>query len=402
MNDEHSLLGASGAARWMACPGSIRETKKLPQAERDYTSSYADEGTAMHAVAEAILRGEKVPAEAKGKLGLYKVTKERLAHVRVYTDDVMADVERTGGELYVEARVFPVPGRVDMFGTGDALIVQPFGELIVNDFKFGAGVTVEVEENDQAKYYALGALRQFPDCDPITVKISQPRVEHEEGPVRSRTFTAAELLEWGDTLAAAAELTADPDAPLRDGDHCRWCPAKARCPKLRTAVLEQAELDFDALPDPNAVEPAEALAHIDLTDPEVLERMGRLVPLMEFLAKETRSAINTSLQIGGHVPGWKLAQGRRGNRTWNDADDAERRLRNKRGVKVDDIYKKVLNTPKQIEAAVGKKWVEKHTHRPAGKLTLVPDDSPKEAVAAPAAFDALPDPDGVDEPSDIF
>lgn len=43
---KHALLGASSAARWIACPPSARATEHLPDEE----TAYAAEGTRAHEV----------------------------------------------------------------------------------------------------------------------------------------------------------------------------------------------------------------------------------------------------------------------------------------------------------------------------------------------------------------
>ena len=49
---KHALLGASSAARWIACTPSARATEGLP----DQESTYAAEGTRAHEVCEHALR----------------------------------------------------------------------------------------------------------------------------------------------------------------------------------------------------------------------------------------------------------------------------------------------------------------------------------------------------------
>ena len=44
----HAKLSASGAHRWMACPGSVAAEDGLP----DKSSSFAEEGTIAHDVME--------------------------------------------------------------------------------------------------------------------------------------------------------------------------------------------------------------------------------------------------------------------------------------------------------------------------------------------------------------
>lgn len=52
MPDQHALLSASGAHRWLACPPSATLEAGLPKS----SSSAAEQGTAAHALAEWKLR----------------------------------------------------------------------------------------------------------------------------------------------------------------------------------------------------------------------------------------------------------------------------------------------------------------------------------------------------------
>ena len=54
---EHSELSASGAYRWMACPGSVQLCRTVPAKP---SSSYALEGTAAHELAENPVLTERV------------------------------------------------------------------------------------------------------------------------------------------------------------------------------------------------------------------------------------------------------------------------------------------------------------------------------------------------------
>ena len=57
----HSRLGASKAARWMACPGSVAACEGLP----DSSSAYADEGTAAHQHVEDALAVVRVAQQRR-------------------------------------------------------------------------------------------------------------------------------------------------------------------------------------------------------------------------------------------------------------------------------------------------------------------------------------------------
>lgn len=396
----HAILNASSASRWMSCPGSIREIARLPDSERNQTSLYADEGTAAHTLAECCLR-KSDPAKAylyekiSADLQDWEATEEMVDAVQVYLDEVAYHMNRLNGNLSIERHVQPLD-RDDTGGTADVIIYEPFGELVVIDFKYGKGVVVQVDYNDQMMYYGLGALREvgFDDVSKVTLVIVQPRAPHEDGSVRRWVIQKEVLREFGDHLESAAVATQDPEAPLNAGPHCRFCPVTATCPAMRQLTLYAAKDDFADLP----ADLEEQKAHVrlpDLNDPEELGRAMQLVPLLDFWAREVEGLVYRRLECGAEVPGYKLVRGR-SNRKWEDAEDVERRLRGMKGIRVDDIFTRKLCSPAQIEKikAIGKKWVAKYAIKPEGKLTVAPERNAREAVEAPLLTDfASPPPE---------
>lgn len=64
MSGAHARLSPSGAKRWMACSGSITLSEPFP----DESSSFADDGTACHAVAaECLVDPAKNPTDFAGR-----------------------------------------------------------------------------------------------------------------------------------------------------------------------------------------------------------------------------------------------------------------------------------------------------------------------------------------------
>lgn len=401
----HAILGASSATRWMSCPGSVREIAALPESEQNRTSVYADEGTAAHTLAEQCLTNGLDPntllgVMIKGELQEWEVTDEMADAVQVYLDEVERHVARFGNAVVeVERGVQPLD-RDDMWGTADVIIHEPFGELVVIDFKYGRGIVVETDWNDQMMFYALGALREVgaDDVSKVTIVVVQPRAFHVDGGVRPWTVQTSVLLEFADQLSSAAEATKDPNAVLHAGPWCsrHFCPVAATCPALRALVHQTARDDFNDLPEEiETEEDKRALLQLpDSQDPGQLARAMQLVPLLDFWMKEVQSLVHHRLEYGQEVPGFKLVR-TSSNRQWRDADDLERRLRNMKDVRVDDIFTRKVKSPAQIEKlkvlgakpADRKAWVAQHAVKPEGKLVVARESDPREAAAPPIPAD---------------
>lgn len=294
----HAKLSPSAAERWMTCPGSVVLSEGMPQK----TSAFAEEGTLAHELAEMLL--SKTP-------GTMDVPAGMLDHVNVYVDHVRS----LGGELQVEQRV-----KVNdvVYGTADAVVWQPEAQhLHIVDLKYGAGVAVEVEGNLQLKIYALAALLTFGySVRRVTATIVQPRCPHSDGPIRSVTFDAVDLMDFHADLDDAVRRVAkaqghggDVTEPAWSNDNltpsekgCRWCLAAPKCPALKTKAQQLAKQVF-----------APGVAY----DPEALAETLDFLPILEGWIKNTREFAYTEAEKGQTIPNWKLVE-KRATRKWRD------------------------------------------------------------------------------------
>ena len=144
-------------------------------------------------------------------------------------------------EVYIE-KSFGSFMDPDAWGTADILIHIIGDRLIVIDFKYGAGLTVE-PTSLQNRYYGYLALENVVD-DPSKIKvieswIAQPRIPHTEGTIRRHITNGQELTEWWvDVVIPGIEATRDPHAHLVIGSWCRWCPNADHCPALKKEAFE--------------------------------------------------------------------------------------------------------------------------------------------------------------------
>lgn len=371
----HSILGASSSARWLACPGSIRLSAGLPKT----STSYADEGTAAHELAETCLRTKTHAKDHLGSLitingSVYEVDDEMAEAVQVYLDNVRVELGEAGktASFEIEKRFhldWLYPG---LFGTCDAVIGQPFGKCTVVDFKYGAGVAVEVTDNPQLKYYAAGAT-----CgetyEEVELVIVQPRAQHPEGPVRRWKISTEDLNQWcQDVLLPGAQATEDPRATLCPGNHCRFCPALAICPAQKEKAFAVAKAAFAKAqpPAPEAMTFAELRKVLDAAD------------LVEAWLAACRVHVKMALESGMATPeevGYKMVAGR-ASRRWIDEDEALAAME----MLAIDPYEKRVKSPAQAEKLAKKGAFDSLITTSRG-TQLVPLSDKREALR-PAAL----------------
>lgn len=299
---KHSaIVGGSTAKRVMNCPGSVALVAQSPIRE---SSVYADRGTLLHAAITEVLDTDCTPASLIG------MTYEG----EVLTDDLVADkllpalaalneIDPDGElEFATETRVSfgnYIPGA---FGSTDLLGKLPSRRrAIVIDWKFGDGVAVEAEESEQGLFYTAAAMRTpeaawaFEDVDDIEIIIIQPPE------VKRWVTTKKRVRSFELALKRAVKLSEKWDAPLKQGEWCRWCAAKPTCPLFTGAVDRALKLQIDAV------------------DREMVGRYLANADLLEQWIKDLRALAFEMLNAGAPVPGWKLVA-KRGIRRWvNDS-----------------------------------------------------------------------------------
>lgn len=370
---QHSKRSASASHRWIHCPGSVRLSEQCPAPEG---SSYAEEGTLAHAVAELKLKIAMDQPTTAGELK--RLTKDPLWDGEMdeatdfYRDIVIEHLQAADDSmLMIEQRVdFSewVPGG---FGTSDAVIISD-DTIEIIDFKYGKGVRVDAKDNSQMRLYALGAFEIFGDLydfDKVVMTIVQPRLDH----VSTEELTVDELLSWAQDVVVPA---AKDDATICAGDWCRWCPAKAVCRARAEANLALARYDFK---DPDL-----------LDESEIGEILKQADELQKWVADVQEHALKQALD-GTQYDGWKLVEGRSVRKYADELKVAE--ALQKVGYKEAVLYERKLLGLTAMEKLVGKKKLTETLGdliiKPAGKPVLVPASDKREAIntAASAAAD---------------
>lgn len=332
----HALLSASSAHRWLACPPSAVAQELYPAGK---PSEHALEGTKAHEAAEAFARyrlfGETGDEPSNG------VTQEMADYARGYADYIEEQVKDPNALVMLEQRVDFSPWVVDGFGTADCIIIQ--GKTMdVIDYKYGKGVEVSAVDNPQLMLYGLGAWNDYGfayDIETVRLHIYQPRINN----ISVAEYPAVYLLEWAGKVKRIADLAAQGEGEYNAGMHCRWCAHAGKCKKL-TEVCTQFVQHQDMTIKVPTLTPFEVA--------EVLEKE----PLVTLWLKRVKETALGSMLHGESIPGYKVVEGKAGNRRWTDEMAVASKLLAS-GISDQDYIEMKLMSPSALEKSIGKKKV---------------------------------------------
>ena len=405
----HAKLSPSGAHRWMRCPGSVVLEAEYP----DVGSSYAREGTAAHELAALVLEsppataqdyvGKRIEFEDDGETVHWPITQDMADYVDDYVKLVRERAE--GKTLFVECKlpIGHITGEAGATGTSDVVIIDHANHTIeVIDLKYGMGVRVDAEENEQTQLYALGALEEYGilgDFAYVAMVIHQPRLNH----VSEWVITVEQLLDFAKgasfsagqcDLARSVEGDEALAAFLSPGEkQCRFCKAKATCPALRAEVAEvvggsaAATLDEFANFMPETVDMQTGDNYL----PIAMAKVG----LVEDWCKAVRAEVERRLLAGQQVDGYKLVEGKRGPRKWADTDAVETLFKSFR-LRQDEMYDFSLISPTKAEKLFKqnpKRWakVSECITQSTGKPSVAPATDKRSALAVQSVADDFRD-----------
>ena len=389
----HSPTGASGASRWLNCPGSIQIAKKLG-VYHSKSGFAADQGTAAHEVLSRCLEANPMrePWEFLG-------TKVKVHEQEFEVDQNMVDALNVAF-LHIEKRINAAYDKCEgdtepmffieesmkhsdhemMFGTTDCGIAvwiasEESVDIEINDYKHGMGVYVEAD-TPQTKYYACliadrlmqdRVIRGWHQIRNVTLTIIQPRIPSTEGVIRSITMSGEELKHWYDTvLVPGLKETENPDAVLQMGKWCDFCPVKDRCPAMAQAMLSVST----------------AKAPQEMTNEELGKTLEQIIQIAKLKEKYEKEVFARCAK-GEKVHGFKLVK-QKANRAWRD--EAELELMFKFGDKA--YHEPKLKSPADVETMPdGKNFVAQYAYSPDTGLTIAPmTDKRKEAKPLMNAF----------------
>ena len=372
---KHALLGASSAHRWLICPPIAR----LEEQFKDRGSSFAEEGTAAHELAELALakRFKLMPTRSvNAKLKQFKsensyFNQSMEDYIEAYCDLVEERVNHyKDATMELEQRVDFTKWVPEGFGTSDVVVLAD-NTIEIIDLKYGKGVPVDAHLNPQLMLYALGAVDKYDiiyEFETVKMTIIQPRLDN----ISTFEIDKEELLYWADNYVA-------PRATQAWEGTGEWTITDdvVKFSKVRAQLRLRAERNFDLI---DRYEFQEAPL---LTNGEIAEILDRAPEIKKWVEHVEQYALNKALTEGEEFPGWKVVAGR-SNRKISD-EESLLFLLEAEGFDDDEILKpRALQAIGQLEKVVGKKRFAELASdfivKPEGKPVLVTEKDKRPAL----------------------
>lgn len=300
---DHAILSPSSAKRWIHCTPSAL----LAEAAGSKSSVYAEEGTLAHEIAEHALTqylngpydpiiDEALPIKDEHlKNPLFSI--DMANYIRDYCDYVIGEnyeMQKADGlsEMFLERRVDITDFAPDSFGSVDVTLVSDKTIHII-DLKYGAGVKVFADHNEQMMMYALGTMKSLESdhIEKIRMTIAQVRLDHYD----TFEMSKKDLLAWAEkVLKPAAKAAIQGVGKQVIGSWCGFCPVKALCRAQRDAILA----DFEEKPEP-----------LLLSDEEIVDLIGKIDTYKSWIESVNKYVYDRAIQ-GYKWKGYKLIAGR--------------------------------------------------------------------------------------------
>ena len=367
--NEHAPLSPSRLQRIIDCPGSFRFGRKCEEEQQEDRSSYAEEGSMLHAAVESYLRNEKWLGPELNHEQMDAV-KDAIDYFHVL-ENTLASQSPT---LHIEERVYLKeysPSLYECSGTCD-IIMKTKDEIHVIDWKFGKGVPVYAEDNDQLYAYAAGAAinpETLLSYKRVYIHCIQPRLDSYD----VVDISPKSLLQWinGRLIPGCSEALGDSPTFHAGTKQCRWCPAKVKC-RHRYHLANQTAAEVFAVAQNDL---------IGVTMEELTALYARAKQLDQYI-KDIGAHIIHTIKAGTPVEGWKMVAGRSLRRWKHDEETTIAFL--ERTIGFDEMFASKLISPAQAEKLdrdlKKSEEFQELVEKPAGKPTLASEHDKRQAL----------------------
>jgi hypothetical protein len=389
----HSSWGPSSAKKWINCSGSINAAK----GRKKKSSSYANEGTAAHAVSE-ICRHRNVKAE-EFKGYIVRVSRGNPGEEDFETSDHVCDQEMVDSVQEFIDYCNDVPAEqvlIEQLLPYAEYVPPGFGTLddarlnddlcVITDFKHGKGVQVWAKDCEQLMLQALGVYLRYKGIfsfKKFILRIAQPRIGHFD----EWETTLEHILKWANEVAARAYIrTLEPNAPRTAGDWCMFCPAKYDCDARAKTMLGHMVGEFADLTEATALVKEADVDTGRMTPEDVARCLGVFDQIKGWIKDVEAHGRLEALagrppQIPGEEP-WKFVEGR-SKRVYSVDEEELLEAAEDAGVPSNVMYTKKLITPAKLEKIIGKKHeiMIECVRKPPGRPKLVPPTDKRKTMA---------------------
>jgi hypothetical protein len=361
MSGEHTLWSPSGAKRW-SCHGAMAACVGIPNT----AGEAAARGTAKHQLGYWCLSNpdrQTVDAHCGQTTTVdgfaFEIDDEFCDHVNMYVNNARLIPGKQSYEVRVDtSRVLGIPnqgGTIDLRVEDYVMRV-----LTIGDAKFGYEV-IEPDA-DQLIVYAAASLDELDPTgtkfDEVRFMIFQPTHGNIPSEITLRVSAVHERMHrlamdaqaGNDLIGAAPEAIEAAKRPSPAA--CKWCPINSTCEAKRNQIADQFPLTF-AIAEAvgNAVAGREVAGEID---PELVKLAMDLERIddIEKWCRERRSLAVRYAQAGTPPPGWRMVEGKKGNRRFPSPELAKHMAEADIG---DAAYEpRELKSPAQMEKAYKK------------------------------------------------
>jgi len=257
--------------------------------------------------------------------------------------------------------------------------------ITIADLKYGMGIKVDAEHNEQLMTYALAALAQYSHVtgpvDHVDLMIFQPRLKH----VSEWRISRFDLEAWGVRLAIMIDKINHNMYELNPGaTQCKYCARASSCEALNAAVFDAAQVDFED----------QTVGEVESIDDETLAKKLAMVDAIKTWCDAVETESRKRMMAGRHLPGFKVVQGRKGTRKWVD-EEAVEALMKKMRFRSKNMYEMKLISPTTAEKfakyrRIGPlqwKRLSELLTQSEGKPSIVPESDPRPALVTDPAAD---------------
>lgn len=378
MAEFHTRVSPSSLERVLACPGSVGLSSALPESK---PSRFAAEGTVFHNLAKMCLTYGFEPWDFLGQTHKadgfeFEIEDEMVDHLVEGLDEFAALVGKPIKQI-VETRVYLDKWLPGQSGTLDIGAICE-NEIVVWDWKYGAGIPVSPFQNPQLMAYALGLwdqwAKKYTDATKVRLVVFQPRHPSGGG---DWLCNVSDLLAFGKRIAPIVADAIKGSNKFNPGEkQCTFCPAKSICPAYDKYSLDLMKLEFEDL-DAGDVEP-ELISKMNMKRRAYIAQHADM--LKKWIDNQHQLVLEAAL-LGEDTPGVKAVYGRAGKRVWTDTDAVTKKLLSL--LQNDKVFVKKLVSPAQVEKLLPEeefKKVKRHVYQSDPRPILVAEKDKRDPI----------------------